>query len=329
MTAPTGEDPGAEGARQAAADWFSRLRADPSEGDLAAFRAWRDADPLNGATYDRLARQWEQSKFLANSSLGRGRDLGRARAWHRQPAVRTAAVAAILALSVGGTLLLRPAMWAAPVPAVAYATEGDAVRTVTLADGSRVTLDRNSALRVSFSAATRHLDLLRGRARFDVAHYPARPFVVSADGGSVVAHGTIFDVDLQPTYVRVVLLRGSVEVRGDRVSGDESGNGRMLAAGQTVTFAHGKPPSLPTAADPAETKWPGSMLSFDGTPLRDVAAGFNRRNDVKLVLGSDRIGDLRVTGAFAANDPVGFARAAAAMFRLDMRHESNASISLR
>ena len=46
-----------------------------SEAELAAFAAWR-ADAPNGETYDRLARQWEQSSFLANTGLGRDRDPG-------------------------------------------------------------------------------------------------------------------------------------------------------------------------------------------------------------------------------------------------------------
>lgn len=329
MTGPAGEDGDAGRARQEAADWLARLQAGASEAELAAFEVWR-ANVLNGETYDRLARQWEQSKFLANTSVGRGRDLGRARAWHRQPAARAAAIAALLVLIVGGTLLLRvgmrPETAAAPV---AYAGKADAVRTVTLEDGSRVTLDRNSSVRVAYGATERVVELLKGRARFDVAHDAARPFMVRADGGTVFAHGTIFDVELRPALVRVVLLRGSVEVRADPAVANSSGPGRMLAPGQAVVYAHGKAPSPPVAADPADTAWPDAMLSFDGTPLREAVAGFNRRNPVKLVLGSDRVGDLRITGAFAADDPVGFGQAAATMFRLDLRHQPDATISLQ
>lgn len=329
MTGPAGEDGAAGRARQEAADWFARLQAGASEAEQAAFQAWR-ADSLNDETYDRLARQWEQSRFLANTRVGKGRDLGRARAWHRQPAARAAAVAALLVLIVGGTLLLRVGSRSDPVATpVAYAGKADAVRTVTLADGSRVTLDRNSSIRFAYGASERVVELVRGRARFDVAHDTARPFLVRADGGTVIAHGTIFDVELRPALVRVVLLRGSVEVRADSAGANGSAPGRMLAPGQALVYGHGKAPSPPVAADPADTAWPDVMLSFDGTPLRDAVAGFNRRNPVKLVLGSDRVGDLRITGAFAADDPMGFAEAAAAMFKLDLRRQPDASVSLQ
>ncbi|MBA4760911.1 FecR family protein [Sphingomonas sp.] len=327
MTVPAGEDQATARARQEAADWFARLRAGASEAELAAFAAWR-ADALNSETYDRLARQWEQFSFLANTSLGRGRDLSRASVWHRQPIVRVAAVAALLVLIVGSGLLLRVGMQPDPAAApVAYASNADAVRTVTLADGSRVTLDRGSAVRVAYSASQRQLELLKGRARFDVAHDSARPFAVRADGGTVIAHGTIFDVALRPGLVRVVLLRGSVEVRPDPVIA-RGAPGRMLVPGQASVYAPGKAPSPPVAADPADTAWPGAMLSFEATPLREAVAGFNRRNAVKLALGSDRIGNLRITGAFAADDPAGFAEAAAAMFQLDLRRQPDASLAL-
>jgi transmembrane sensor len=327
MTGAAGEEGATARARQEAADWFARLRAGASEAELAAFAVWR-ADTLNGDTYDRLARQWEQSRFLANTSLGRGRDLSRASVWHRRPVVRVAAVAALVVLIVGGGLWLHGGMRSDQAAApVAYASKADAVRTVTLADGSRVTLDRSSAVQVAYSASERRLELLKGRARFDVAHDPARPFAVRADGGTVVAHGTIFDVELRPALVRVVLLRGSVEVRADPVVA-RGAPGRMLVPGQALVYAHGKAPSPPVAADPADTAWPGAMLSFDATPLREAVAGFNRRNAVKLVLGSERIGDLRITGAFAADDPAGFAQAAAAMFQLDLRRQPDASLAL-
>lgn len=326
MTGAAGEGR-ADRAREEAADWFTRLRGAPDEAELAAFEAWRAGDALNGEAYDRLVRRWEQSRFLANTNLGKGRDLSRARAWHRQPSVRYAVVAATFVLALCGTLLL---LWptASPTIPVDYASRGDGLRHLSLADGSRVTLDRDSALRVTYSASERHLDLLRGRARFDVAHDAARPFVVAADGGLVVAHGTVFDVALRPTLVRVVLLRGLVEVRGDRTLPEGPRPSRMLAAGQAVTLPRGKPPSPPVPADPAEARWPEGMVSFNATPLRDAVAGFNHRSPVKLALASERIGDLPVTGAFAADDPRGFARAVGEMFQLEVRRGPNGAVIL-
>ena len=49
--------------------------------------------------------------------------------------------------------------------------------TVTLADGTRVTLDGATRLEVRLGARRRQVELVRGEAFFDVAHDAARPFL--------------------------------------------------------------------------------------------------------------------------------------------------------
>jgi transmembrane sensor len=328
MTAP--ETEGGEGgrARREAAMWFARLRADPEEQEIAAFEAWRTQDPANGDAYERLARQWDQSKFLANTEVGKARNLDGARAWHRVPSIRYAALAATLAVAVcGGVFVSQPTI--IPSSSISYASRADELRRLSLEDGSRITLDRDSALRVSFSAGERRVDMVRGRARFEIAEDAARKFLVAADDAVIVARETVFDVRLQPDRVRVVLLRGSVEVCGGSLAKVGGGRGRVLAAGQALTIPHGREPLQSTPADPAELRWFNGIMSFSSTPLREVVAGFNRRNTVKLALGSGRIGDLRVTGGFAADDPAGFADAAAALFKLEVSRGSNGVLVLQ
>src|SRR6185312_7016765 len=49
-------------------------------------------------------------------------------------------------------------------------------RAFTLSDSSRITLDANSQLKISFDRDLRLIDLVRGRAHFEVAKDPSRPF---------------------------------------------------------------------------------------------------------------------------------------------------------
>src|SRR3546814_8581176 len=79
--------------------------------------------------------------------------------------------------------------------------------TVALEDGSRVTLDTDTILHIAYSPTERGLKLERGRARFDVSYDASRPFVVFAGGGSITAHGTVFDVAVVDRHVSVALLR--------------------------------------------------------------------------------------------------------------------------
>ncbi|MBU5237319.1 FecR domain-containing protein, partial [Vibrio cholerae] len=63
-----------------------------------------------------------------------------------------------------------------------YVTAPGEVRTITLADQSKVTLDADSAIAVDFSQGERHIQLRRGAGFFSVTH-TGQPFVVEASGG--------------------------------------------------------------------------------------------------------------------------------------------------
>src|SRR3546814_9532022 len=82
------------------------------------------------------------------------------------------AAAAVLVLAVGAGWRL----WDPMQPPQRYATAIGQQHDVALEDGSRVRLDTNSALVVRYSRKHRDVVLERGRAQFDVAHAPQRPF---------------------------------------------------------------------------------------------------------------------------------------------------------
>src|SRR3546814_11650488 len=69
-------------------------------------------------------------------------------------------------------------------------------RVVTLADGSTVSLDAASEVRVAYSERARELALVRGQARFDVATDPHRPSAVQAHDQRVVVTGTALHINL-------------------------------------------------------------------------------------------------------------------------------------
>src|SRR3546814_951836 len=100
------------------------------------------------------------------------------------------AAAAVLVLAVGAGWRL----WDPMQPPQRYATAIGQQHDVALEDGSRVRLDTNSALVVRYSRKHRDVVLERGRAQFDVAHAPQRPFTVHAGPGTVRAVGTQFQV---------------------------------------------------------------------------------------------------------------------------------------
>ncbi len=309
--------------------WFARLRGTPSAADRAAFEVWR-ADADNARAYDRLVRTWDQSKFLAHTSVGRARDLSRVRR-HAWSARRVVAAGAFLMLCLAGLATLG-ARWRLGAPgtlaATAIASDAGSVRTIVLPDGSRVTLDRRSEVRIAFDGGERHLRLTSGRARFEVAHDPARPFTVDAGDGSVVAHGTIFDVAFDGNDVQVVLLRGAVEVRKHRaVQAGGAGGVRHLVPGQAIRVGPGPLPP-PVKASGLDLQWPGTMIAFDNASLGDAVAAFSRTSPRPVRLDGAALARHRLTGAFRRDDPNGFAGTVAATFGLTRRDDPDRGVTL-
>ena len=182
-----------EAVREQAIAWLARLRSEPTDIDRADFENWYVADPRHAETYEDVLNTWDETALAGRTPAARERHAGR-----RHSGVKVAGVAAaVLLLLVAGSFALTRYAWRGPVPETLLASRIGQIRTIVLDDGSRVTLDTDSVVHVAFDEDQRRLMLERGRARFEVAHDARRPFVVTAGTSEVVAHGTVFDIDLR------------------------------------------------------------------------------------------------------------------------------------
>ncbi|WP_454887652.1 FecR family protein [Sphingomonas oryzagri] len=195
-----------------------------------------------------------------------------------------------------------------------------------LKDGSVVTLDTDSLVTVAFDPDRRELRLEHGRARFEVAHEP-RPFVVNAGTGSIVAHGTIFDVSITSDQtVHVHLFRGAIDVRTPDVPlGSGKSPMTRITPGESIAYRAGSGP-LPEVArtDITAPDWPKGMIPFSGTPLSEVIEDANRYSSVKIMLTDPALGSLPVSGTLRIDDIHMLARTVAhqLQLRVDDRPDS-------
>ena len=130
--------------------------------------------------------------------------------------------AAVVALVVGASLAsYRYAVTSQPERQFEVVTAFGQKSSVTLPDGTRIWL--NSGSRVSYSSAfnsrSRTVNL-EGEAYFSVARNEQLPFVVQADGMSVTALGTKFNVKAYANEEEVVATLVEGRIRTD--AGDES-----------------------------------------------------------------------------------------------------------
>jgi len=184
----------------------------------------------------------------------------------------------------------------------AYTTGTGEQRTVNLDDGSTVTINAKSSIRVSYNKQQRLIELREGQALFKVAANSARPFIVSAGPSTIQALGTQFDVYRKQADVVVTVVEGRVAVTPQKTDAAQVSTApEVLAAGeQAVVTAKATHKSRPAHVE-AVTAWTDGLLVFDKTPLREVVAQFNRQNSRPLVLADDTLQDVEISAVFPAS----------------------------
>jgi len=178
-----------------AARWYARVHApDCSDAERSACLAWRQLS----TGHDQAFLQTEQvatrvteglltdprlramaATALGNSALGKSLDLP---VEAERANVSCWRVAAALVVSVGLGLLATVQLTKhhAGDSIASYNNTTNGQQQIALADGSIVHLDVGSRLTAKMDAAGRHVELLAGRAYFEVVHDSARPFSVVA-----------------------------------------------------------------------------------------------------------------------------------------------------
>jgi transmembrane sensor len=311
------------------------------------FDAWLKADPRNGQTLEEIIAAWHavdqyaaSAQFMAmrEAAIAEGRRaVSRGRpVWSVRGRPWLAAAALLLVLSGLG-------LWQWLTPQV-YSTAVGERRLVVLADGSRISLDAATTVRVAYSRDRRRLWLEHGRAKFDVAKDPLRPFTVSADDKIVVATGTSFSVERIGDQVRVVLYEGHVAVLESRegaapylldVGPKRIPAGNLLTAGKELILPVEKLDKLsfePAAVEPVDIprslSWESGLLVFDDEPLALAVARMNRYASKPLVLGGAAVSGLKVSGVFRAGNTTAFVEGLTAAFGVQVRQEPNGTTLL-
>ncbi len=315
-------------AERQASEWIVRMKGDPSAREREAFAAWLEAHPANRAAYEALQRTWDR---LANNpalkGLAAAHDARPARRSWRAPALAIAA-SALLAIGALAWFTQQPA----PIPSEQVATAPGELRTITLADGSTIELSGGSEASLQLTERERRVELTAGYALFDVAHDPARPFVVHTPRGDIRVLGTSFVIRVSETQVRTTVLRGSV-------SGAATREGLLSALGprETVTAAANQEIVLneegaevvPIAAEviPRRLAWQEHMLAFDGETLSEAIAEVSRQTGWRFELADPELGEMRV-GGYVAADPEAFIQLLSSSLSLDARREGDRRVVL-
>lgn len=205
-------------------------------------------------------------------------------------------------------------------PATIYRTGTAERRVAMLEDGSRISLDADTEIGVQLTRDRRELTLRRGRAKFDVARDPLRPFSVAVGDKIVVATGTSFSVERFRSQARILLFEGHVAVLDERNEKPVRTRGRsaerplagLLTPGRELVVAleTSRAEAVVRTVDPARAlSWEGGQLEFEDETLPIAAERMNRYAPRKIVIGDAGVAKLRINGVFDAGNVDAFIEA--------------------
>ncbi|MBM9489537.1 FecR domain-containing protein [Pseudomonas sp. ICBG1301] len=289
------EPPLAAETLEEAAEWLMRLSEnDLNDSERADWERWKVSTPERERAWARA--QWLQSTLgglppsLAMSALDRPSHPER-----RAALGKLALLLAMMPVGWGGWKLAQSQQWTAD-----YRTAVGQRRELTLADGSRITLNTDTAIDVRFDHQQRLVYLREGeilvQTATDTAALP-RPFLVNTRQGRMRALGTRFTVREWGPRTQLVVLEGAVQVA---LAENRQTSPLVVNAGQRTAFS-AQTFDAPSLADRNADTWTQGMLMADKMRLADFVAELARYRR-GFVRCDPAIADLRISGAFPISD---------------------------
>ncbi len=319
--------------------WIARLSNDQaSEQDHQRFALWLGKSAKHRAAYDQIEALWLDLGCVKYSSTDSNEDKPRenqplpgegqprvgdntlkASSFWQKRWMKTRFIASFALCAMVAVALLPDASTPASVQRLATAIGEHSVET--LSDGSVVHLNTNTRLEVSYTESQRELTLTQGEAHFSVKKNPQRPFVVRIPGGSVVAVGTAFNIEIEPQQTLVTVTEGVIRVEeqndsalpADTVTARLNDQVRISPAGGL------KRDQMP--GDHLATAWLEQNMVFKNVSLAQVVAELNRYSEKKIKISDASLAFMPVSGVFKTDQPAQTLQAIEASLGLESKSE--------
>jgi len=200
--------------------------------------------------------------------------------------LRTMAASLFIASAVAGILFFKEKSHHAATDQVTFKqmlTGSGQMKTITLSDGTRITLNNESGLKypAAFNGQTREV-FLTGEAFFEVAHNPAKPFKVHTDKLDIQVLGTSFDVKAykEDKELQVSVASGKVGV----LPADGKTKTYMLMPGDRLAYERSTAKLSQSNVEPVNISvWQKGKFIFRNETLENIARQLERYYSVKFL----------------------------------------------
>lgn len=188
-----------------------------------------------------------------------------------------------------------------------FETETGQKTTVQYSDGSIITLNANSKIRLPqkmVESDTMQV-WLEGEALFNITRKEAsesRTFIVHTPDGRISVLGTRFSVNTTRNQSQVVLTEGSVKISALEEA-EKPGLEYVMTPGEKALFSQSYDNiQVEQVNTEVYTSWAGSNLVLDKTPLSELITRIEFTYDVEVIVEDQTLLDKQLTGRFNNSD---------------------------
>ncbi|MEM8499132.1 MAG: FecR family protein [Pseudomonadota bacterium] len=321
--------------------WIARLSNDQaSEQDHQRFALWLGKSAEHRAAYDQMETLWldlgcvkytssakhdsspqEDQPMPGQGQITAADKTPRASLFWQKRWVKTRFIASFALCAAVAVSLLPDASRPASTQHLATAVGEHSLQT--LSDGSVVQLNTNTRLEVTYSQSQRELSLTQGEAHFIVEKNPQRPFVVRIPGGSVVAVGTAFNIEIEPQQTLVTVTEGVIRVEEQNDSALPADTVTARLNDQVRISPAGGLTRERVPADHLATAWLEQNMVFKNVSLAQVVAEINRYSDKKIKISDASLAFIPVSGVFKTDQPAQTLQAIETSLGLESKAQGN------
>lgn len=304
-----------------AVEWMVELQS-PSvpPATLASWQQWRAEHPDHERAWQRIEAfgvRFAAAADHAHIAQPTLAVMARAGTLERRQALK--ALALLVSLGAGAWAGRDTAAWQ-NLSADYHSAVGEQ-RRVTLADGTRVLLNTDSAIDVRFDSGARLLRLLRGEVQIHTGVDPqARPFWAQTEQGRIHTLDSSFLLRQAAGTSRVAVSAGQVSVH---VGANPA---LTLQAGQQVLFT-AQTLGPVRAATEADGAWTDGIIIANDQRLADFLAELGRYRPGHLRCSS-AVADIRVAGTYPLADTDRILQTLGATLNLQVRRFTPYWVSL-
>lgn len=225
-----------------------------------------------------------------------------------------------------------------------YQTQLGEQATYTLPDGSELSLNTNSFVKVNYSAFQRQLTLVEGEAYFKVSKDKARPFTVSVANKAFTALGTAFNIRKENNLTMALTVTEGTVLLSEKAQLTDhlsfvGGNvlplsempGIVVKTGQKAFIKNNvfkEKRQISSHQLQKDIAWQQGVLIFDGTPLTDALKEISRYSNTHFKIADNEISTIKISGYYKTGDINGLLQSLHDTFAISHKKESYKKIVL-